>query len=366
MSETITGRKTEGREESLKKKYRTRNLLLAAFYNLIMPGLGYFYIGKFRFAIYFSLIYPILFVFVNYISIHLSEGLNSIFFIICNAVLISVPVIHVVYTSIKNQLNKFYVLKKFNKTYLYIIFFVAGFLYTSYIKDFTFELHSITTSSMENTLMIGDRILVRYNYYGVYESIFEKRLFNFHSPERNEIVVYSTMGRQRRVVYLKRLVAIPRDTLTIVDKKLYINETPEVQNKTYKYDGTKIPKDYVNNKLYPVGSKWNEDYYGPLYIPAKGDCIKIDSSNVKFLTPIIKKELRDEGDADAKEKRVEAIIKSGEYIVQNNYYFMMGDDRDNSLDSRYTGLVSEEEILGRAEFVVFNIYEWGRLGISLR
>jgi signal peptidase I len=277
-----------------------------------------------------------------------------------------VPVIHVIVCTVKKGINKFYIVKKYNRVYLYLLFFITGFLYISYIKDFTFELHSITTPSMENTLMIGDRILVRYNYYGLYESIFEKRLFNFHPPQRNEIVVYSTMGRQRRVVYLKRLVAIPRDTLTIVDKKLYINETPEIESKTYKYDGTKIPKDYVNNTLYPVGSQWNEDYYGPLYIPAAGDKIRIDSSNVKFLTPIIKKELKEEGDAIAKENRVMEIIKSGEYIVQNNYYFMMGDDRDNSLDSRYTGLVSEDEILGRAEFVVFNIYEWNRLGISLR
>jgi len=354
------------KSEHKKKIYRNRNIFLSALYNLLVPGLGYFYMGEFLFAVYFALLYPFAFVIVNYISIHLPQKINSIFFILSYGILIIIPVIHVIILTVKKGYNKFYVLKYQNKVIFYILFLVSAFVYSEFVKDLTFEFHSITTPSMENSLLVGDRIVVRYNYYGIYESLFEKRIFNFHSPQRNEIVVYSTMGKQRRVVYLKRIVAVPRDTLTIVNKQVYINETPELENKSYKYDGSHTPKDYVNIRLYPLGAKWNEDYYGPLYIPAKNDRIKIDSANVKFLTPIIKKEIQSEGDAEEKEKYVNEIIKKGEYVVQNNYYFMMGDDRDNSLDSRYTGLVSENEILGRAEFVVFNIFDWKRMGISLR
>lgn len=363
MSEELTGQKTEQVLQP-KKIYRTRNLFLSALYNLITPGLGYYYNGDFKFAIIFALLYPFTFITADYISVHLPPAANSYFFILCYFSLIAFPVVHVIIKNIRGGKNKFYTLKYQNKVLFYVIFLVAGFLYFGYLKDLTFELHSITTPSMENTLMVGDRILVRYNHYGIYESLFEKRIFNFHQPQRNEIVVYSTERKLRRVVYLKRIAAIPHDTIKIIDKQVYINGIPEAKNKFYKYDEIQTSRDYKNNNLYPSGTGWNEDYYGPLYIPAKDDKIKIDSSNIVLLKPIIIKEMKATGNES--KKYLEEIMNKGEYVVQNNYYFMMGDDRDNSLDSRYTGLVSEEEILGRAEFIVFNIYDWSRLGISLR
>lgn len=212
--------------------------------------------------------------------------------------------------------------------------------------------------------MVGDRILVRYNHYGIYESFFEKIAFSFHTPQKNEIAVFSTERKLRRVVYLKRITAAPHDTLRIMAKQVYINGIPETPKNTYKYDSTFASKEYKNNNLYPYGAGWNEDYYGPLYIPGKGDTLKIDSANIILFQSIIKKEM--EETAKDNENYLKEIIHTGKYIVKNNYYFMMGDDRDNSLDSRYIGLVSESEILGRAEFIVFNIYDWNRLGISLR
>ncbi len=359
MSEMNTGQKS-----GEKKIYRKRNVFLSALFNLLTPGLGYFYLGELRFSILFAFLYPFAFITVNYTCVHLPAKVNSIFFLVCYFILISFPVVHVIVKIIRSGNNKFYVIKYSNKVIFYIIFLVTAFLYSSYLKDLTFELHSITTPSMENTLMVGDRILVRYNHYGIYESLFEKRIFDFHSPKRNEVVVFSTERKLRRVVYLKRIIAAPHDTLRIIAKQVYVNGVPEAANKNYKYDNAMVSQDYKNNNLYPSGAGWNEDYYGPLYIPAKGDKIKIDSTNIFIFQPIIKKEIEDS--VKDKTKYIQEIIAKGEYVVQNNYYFMMGDDRDNSLDSRYTGLVSEEEILGRAEFVVFNIYDWGRTGINLR
>lgn len=328
----------------------------------MIPGLGYFYIGEFRFAIFFAALFPFLFIAVNYASVHLPPHTNSIFFLIAYGVMIALPVIHIVFRIIKKGMHKYYIIKKFNRVYLYLLFAVLTFLYSGYLKDLTFELHTIRTPSMENSLTPGDRVLVRYNYYGIYESLFEKRIYNFHTPKKNEIVVYSSNEDGSTELFLKRVIGEPGDTVHIIDRTVFINGVQEKDNQDFKYDNIRRERSFVNWNIYPKGAKWNEEYYGPLYLPAKNDVISIDSNNIVVWKPVILREHNGKLNKSQKEQLISEILAKGKYEVKNNYYFMLGDNRTNSWDSRYTGLISEDEILGRVEFLVYNPYDWNRLG----
>lgn len=353
-------------EEPKRKKYKERSTFLAAFYNLIAPGLGYFYIGKFRFGIFFALLYPFLYIKTNYISDYLPAKTNSIFFIVCYLILITLPVVHVAFYVRKSQLHRTYILKKYNRVLIYIFFAGFVFIYSEYLKDLTYEIHRIPSESMQNTLLVGDRVLVKYNWYGIYDSFSGKRLFNFHTPRKNEIVVYSADEDGYRGLFLKRIVGEPRDTIHIIERTVFINGIQENENLNFKYDNIRREKEFVNWNIYPKGAKWNEEYYGPIYLPAKNDIVKIDSNNIVLWKPVIIREHNMKLNKEEKENLIGKVLAKGEYEVKNNYYFMLGDNRTNSWDSRYTGLISDEEILGRVEFLVYNTDDWERMGIILK
>ncbi|WP_223843703.1 signal peptidase I [Blattabacterium cuenoti] len=98
----------------------------------------------------------------------------------------------------------------------------------------------------------------------------------------------------------------------------------------------------IYNNTYP---KWNRDFFGPLYIPKKGDTIQWNSKNIDVYKHIL---LYEHPDNHQKH-----------YKLKNNYYFMIGDNRDNSYDSRYWGLVPEDHILGKPIFIWMSI-DWIR------
>lgn len=105
-------------------------------------------------------------------------------------------------------------------------------------------------------------------------------------------------------------------------------------------------------QIFPRGSGWNRDNYGPLKIPTKGDVITLSRNNFLQWDTFIKREghtieLQGEGKILIDGKEVNT------YTVERNYYFMMGDNRHNSLDSRYWGFVPRENVVGKAWFVYF-------------
>jgi signal peptidase I len=109
---------------------------------------------------------------------------------------------------------------------------------------------------------------------------------------------------------------------------------------------------YVDNKMFPHDARfdWNLDYYGPIYIPKKGATVDIDLDNLPLYERIIGH--YEENDLKVKDS---IIYINGEpsttYTFKMNYYWMMGDNRHSSLDSRYWGYVPEDHIVGKPKFV---------------
>ena len=124
--------------------------------------------------------------------------------------------------------------------------------------------------------------------------------------------------------------------------------------------------------------KWNEDNYGPITIPKKGTTIKIDAENLPLYKDIIKRYEGEEMGDNERFKNIESKIEkkgSATYTFKMNYYWMMGDNRHNSADSRVWGFVPENHIVGKALFIWmswdtrgkwFNKVRWNRLFRSVK
>jgi signal peptidase I len=237
-----------------------------------------------------------------------------------------------------------------------------------FIQSFFIQGYSTPTGSMLNTILIGDKMFFNQFLYGGSTPrnipFTEIRLPYFRlpairEPRRNDIVNFDFPGfrdeleTSSKVQYLKRLVGQPGDIIEIKDKVLYVNGTEFPKPKNIQFvEKNIIPKGVSEREIFPKGSGWNKDNYGPLKIPAKGDIITVTKENYTWWDTFIKRE----GHKIEMTPDGTVLIDGqpgGKYTVQENYYFAMGDNRDNSLDSRFWGFVPRENIVGKAWFVYF-------------
>lgn len=170
------------------------------------------------------------------------------------------------------------------------------------LRSFLFEPFQIPTGSMIPTLAVGDFILVNKFTYGIRLPVVGTKIVDVAEPKNGEVMVF--IPPHQDVYFIKRVVGIPGDTVRYQDKTLYING--KRQNQTFV---AQIPP--VNPRVLQYREKLG---------------------NVEHL---IQRNPYRETSVD-------------EWVIPEGHYFMMGDNRDQSSDSRYWGLVSEHNIVGRA------------------
>ena len=260
----------------------------------------------------------------------------------------------------------------------------------------------------------GDTVCTKMPNPDIYtlRHIYGKRTVENRKDFFGEIVVRPV---DRRENYVKRCVGTPGDSLQIIDNVIYIDGVKEPVHPYLQYnyivqtDGHVLGNSYLSKlgiskedresngnglyrlpltaamkaeleknphvqsitvepeeqggEVYPLGhNPWTRDNYGPIYIPAKGDTLMITEENFHLYKRI----------ADAYEFK---SMKIGEpYVFEMDYYWMMGDNRHKSADSRYWGFVPEDHIVGRPMFVWLSIEKdnpwgkghirWKRIGLS--
>ncbi len=243
------------------------------------------------------------------------------------------------------------------------------------IRSFFVEAFRIPTGSMKNSLLVGDYLFVNklaYSFktpkYLPFTNIEIPHIgVNTFHVSRGDVVVFEFPGNrdqvtfttpEKNVNYIKRCIGIPGDTIEVRNKQVYVNSTPMKNPENMIASNDTMRKGMVEpgGNLFPRGNNgWNRDNYGPIRIPKKGDVINLDAQTYDAWAVIIQREghairLGENGTFLIDEKPVKS------YTIERDYLWMMGDNRDNSLDSRYWGFAPVDNVVGNALFIYWSMF----------
>ncbi|MDE2586457.1 MAG: signal peptidase I [Betaproteobacteria bacterium] len=205
------------------------------------------------------------------------------------------------------------------------------------LRSFVMEPFKIPSGSMIPTLLVGDFILVNKYTYGIRLPIINKKVIEVSQPQRGDVMVFR-YPEDPSVDYIKRVVGLPGDKIAYQNKRLTINGQPLAYQKTDDY-------------LHPERLFYSQQYREKL-----GEVehrILNDSEAPSFVN-----------DATTYPFRENCLYNNAGVIctVPPGHYFMMGDNRDNSRDSRVWGFVPDENIVGKAFLIWFNFSDLSRIG----
>lgn len=206
-----------------------------------------------------------------------------------------------------------------------------------FLRSFLYEPFKIPSSSMLPTLEVGDLILVNKYTYGIRLPIINKKVVNINDPQRGDMVVFK-YPRDPSLDYIKRVVGVGGDRVVYRNKQLIVNdEVAKYQPLPDYLDAERLSYSrQFEEKLDDAAHRILNDDGAPSYVPNPD--LFLHRSMCSYNT---------DGFA---------------CTVPPGYYFMMGDNRDNSLDSRYWGFVPDEYIVGKAFFVWMNLNDMKRIG----
>ncbi len=299
------------------------------------------------------------------------------------------------------------------------------------VRTLFFDLYRIPSPSMEKTLMVGDYLFVSKLHYGtrlpmsigipftpLYLHGVELpyvRLPGFDEVERSDVIVFNYPPDRgpidRKVHYIKRVVGLPGETISVRNKVVYINDQaqplgPTMQhlwnlykeNEQYAFSPSRLVGAGVTEviptsdpdllrvqatkavaqqiaswpwvgrvapfvvpstsaysaTMYPAGRGWTPDDYGPITIPEAGVTVTLTDRNWEVYEPVI-----DRYEGHAARRVGEGVFEidgeiTSRYTFAQDYYFVMGDNRDDSQDSRFWGFVPMDHIVGKAVLIYFS------------
>lgn len=259
---------------------------------------------------------------------------------------------------------------------------------------------TVRSSSMFATLMPGD--LVGVERWPIWTGLQRGDIIVFRDPVQDD------RPKGQRELLVKRIVGAPGDLVELRDGELFVNgiSVPPDEHRTARWavrlkSGTNatellaqigLPADFVLSghtvidlplnstlaaqlrarpdvvsverrgpatgspgHLFPFGPnfRWNNDNYGPLRVPAAGDTVAVTSFTLPIYDRIISRYERNVVEVSGGELLINGNA-ADRYTVRQDYYFVLGDSRDNSSDSRYWGFVPADQVVGRAGFVLLN------------
>jgi signal peptidase I len=170
----------------------------------------------------------------------------------------------------------------------------------------------VPTGSMESTVLIGDHLLVDKLSYAPADPI-TKHLLPYTEPKRGDVIVFR-YPMDIRQNFVKRVIGVPGDHIRIADKVVYVNGHPLTEPYTQ----------HIDPRVEPYRDNFPSQPFGPV--------------------------------ADRAQEMLANHVQNGELVVPAENYFAMGDNRENSLDSRYWGFVPRENIIGKP-LVIFWSYD---------
>lgn len=376
----------------LTKKIMTKKKWLGSVLNLLVPGLGNIYSRNVKKGILTYLLFFVVVISLRFVAY------NFELFLVSVALIIGYYVYMIIsgYRGVKKE--HAYEPVYFDKPYVYVLILVLHWGLVNSIKGSTLDnltpinFAIIPTPAMDPGLLIGDILA------------FKKA----RTIDRNDVTIF-WFPDNVQTMYVKRCIGLPGDSLRIVNSTVLINGVPLTHTLLkFRYlvttDGSEInsrileknritENDYFRisshsyhfflteqqakefselsflkrvelstgtegepeTMIYPKSEKinWNADFYGPIYIPKKGDKIQLTEENIDFYLKCIEFENnsveRDNSGLMVNGKRV------SKYEFKENYFFMMGDNRHNSMDSRYWGFLPQELIIGKALYLY-----WGQ------
>lgn len=205
--------------------------------------------------------------------------------------------------------------------------FFPVFLAVLLLRSFLVEPFRIPSGSMMPTLLDGDFILVNKYVYGLRLPVLNWRVLDLGQPQRGDVIVfrYPVDGK---TPFIKRVIGLPGDHVVYQDKTLYVNNVKIAVEETGIYEGKGR---YASH----TGASVRLEHLG-----------EIDHSILVF---------------------PERPPRNADIIVPTNSYFVMGDNRDNSMDSRFWGEVPDADIVGKAVLIWMNWdLDWSRLGDRIK
>jgi signal peptidase I len=210
--------------------------------------------------------------------------------------------------------------------------FFPVFLIVFILRSFLFEPFRIPSNSMMPTLLTGDFILVNKFNYGIRLPVLDMKIVDVGVPARGDVIVFR-YPEDPSTPFIKRVVGLPGDEIGYYNKTVYVNGTPMAQEKIgiYTGEGPGAGMTGASHRREMLDENWHDILVQSNSYPSPG----------------------------------------GKLTVPSGHYFVLGDNRDNSRDSRYWGTVPDENLIGRAFGIWMHWesqdgFDWPRIGTSIK